>query len=402
MIQVIKYLVFFVKHLETLFGSDWIVVKAIKYRIGIHHALIPKYIQKEILNLFDKGILLCLFSTTTITEGVNTSAKNIIITSNKKGKKLLKKIDAKNIEGRAGRFMHHYSGRIIDLNSGFKDIVDNDKQVLNHKNYDSTINKNDIDLQITNGKYLTDSDKIEKDLINSKICSLKIPFDVFNCYKIIEPNDKINLYCDILEKFDIIESDMNKLKISLNSTQSRSFEWGSFQNIIDIIYPYVKEQKLKDLIEKKVGNGKVYSLLTVLLYNYIKAGYMGMLYYYINRENNPVKTDKAISIVSDYVYRIFKYTLVKYLGIFDVFYRYIYSSKYSISFENSKGIGLLLHRLEYNAISDLGRKLSDFGVPFKIIEYYDNNYKNSGTFDEYENLINEKIKNIVEKEINSK
>lgn len=65
----------FLNHLEHTFGNDWIVLKALKGRIGIHHSLIPKYIQKEIINLFNEGTLLCLFSTTTITEGVNTSAK---------------------------------------------------------------------------------------------------------------------------------------------------------------------------------------------------------------------------------------------------------------------------------------------------------------------------------------
>lgn len=74
----------FLDHLGHTFGNDWIVLEALKGRIGIHHSLIPKYIQKEIINLFNTGVLLCLFSTTTITEGVNTSAKNIIITSNKK------------------------------------------------------------------------------------------------------------------------------------------------------------------------------------------------------------------------------------------------------------------------------------------------------------------------------
>ncbi len=74
----------FLEHLENTFGSDWIVLKALRGRIGIHHSLIPKYIQKEIINLFNCGALICLFSTTTITEGVNTSAKNIIITSGKK------------------------------------------------------------------------------------------------------------------------------------------------------------------------------------------------------------------------------------------------------------------------------------------------------------------------------
>lgn len=43
--------------------------------IGVHHGLVPKYIQNEIIDLFNNGVLKVLISTTTITEGVNTTAK---------------------------------------------------------------------------------------------------------------------------------------------------------------------------------------------------------------------------------------------------------------------------------------------------------------------------------------
>lgn len=51
----------FLNHLQNTFGDDWIVLKALRGRIGIHHSLVPKYIQKEIINLFNCGALICLF-----------------------------------------------------------------------------------------------------------------------------------------------------------------------------------------------------------------------------------------------------------------------------------------------------------------------------------------------------
>ena len=96
-------------HIDSLFengkGAQWIVSKALKKGIGIHHGSVPKYIQQEIISLFNKNILKILICTTTITEGVNTTAKNVIALSGKKGTKDLKKFDAQNIEGRAGRFL---------------------------------------------------------------------------------------------------------------------------------------------------------------------------------------------------------------------------------------------------------------------------------------------------------
>src|SRR5690606_29289438 len=68
-----------ISHIERNFTKEWILVKALKQGIGIHHGLVPKYIQKEIINLFNQGFLRILISTTTITEGVNTSAKNLVV-----------------------------------------------------------------------------------------------------------------------------------------------------------------------------------------------------------------------------------------------------------------------------------------------------------------------------------
>lgn len=126
----------FVDHLEKTYSPDWIILKALKNGIGIHHGLVPKYIQKEIIELFNRGILYYLISTTTITEGVNTSAKNIIITSNKKGRKDLKTFDARNIAGRAGRFLQHFSGRVIIVDNKFEQILESQEVAIEHKNYD--------------------------------------------------------------------------------------------------------------------------------------------------------------------------------------------------------------------------------------------------------------------------
>jgi len=64
-----------ISHLESNYTSEWCLVRCLKQGVGIHHGTIPKYIQREIIRLFNEGIIKCLFSTTTITEGVNTTAR---------------------------------------------------------------------------------------------------------------------------------------------------------------------------------------------------------------------------------------------------------------------------------------------------------------------------------------
>ena len=55
--------------------------------MAFHHGLVPKYMQKEIINLFNRGEIKVLASTTTITEGVNTTAKKYDCYNSEKRKK---------------------------------------------------------------------------------------------------------------------------------------------------------------------------------------------------------------------------------------------------------------------------------------------------------------------------
>jgi len=94
-----------------------------------------------------------------------------------------------------------------------------------------------------------------------------------------------------------------------------------------------------------------------------------MAEYYVKTKGN--SKDESIRKVSDFVYNVFKYHLVKYLGLFDIFYRYIISTRTNRSIDDISGVGILLQKLEYNALTPKARRLSDFGVPFRIVSYYD-------------------------------
>ena len=382
----------FVNHLEHTFGDDWIVLKALKGRIGIHHSLIPKYIQKEIINLFNAGALLCLFSTTTITEGVNTSAKNIIITSNKKGLKPLRQFDAKNIAGRAGRFHQHYSGRVIDLNNGFENIVNGQPEILEHKNYDVQATKTDVDYQITKDQYLSESERQEKASILLQVAASEIPSEVFDCFRIVGPKDKLILYSYISRMPWWTIEEIKRVSQSLAQSGAHRLYWSGFQQIMDMILPIVREDKLKQLITIRTGKQQQYSLVTVLLSSYLSGGFLSMVEFYVKRSDSPKTKDEAIRQVADFVYNVFKYHLVKYLGLFDVFFRYQVSKSENINMEDVAGLGLLLQKLEYNALSPNARKVSDYGVPFKLIDCYDSKTPyDKGQFDEYEQHIDQEI-----------
>lgn len=380
----------FLEHLEHTYGSEWIVVVALKARIGIHHGLIPKYIQKEIINLFSRGQLVCLVSTTTITEGVNTPAKNIVITSLKKGKKDLKQFDAKNIAGRAGRFGKHYSGRIIDISSGFIDVINSDNEKLQHKNYDVNSQKSDVDYQITKNEFLSPIDQNEKQRVERKAEEIGIPEKILAKFKVVGPNDKIAIYESIVNMNAAEREHVDSLVNLVVFSKGKKINWDGLQIVLNTISSVVKNSKLKFMVNHKVTitSGKQYSLLVILLQSYLDNGFMGMVEYQI--KNKGMSMNRAMRYVADTVYNIFKYQLVKYLGTFDVLYRFFQSKEQDCDMEDVKGISYLLQKLEYNATNEKAKKVSDYGVPFKVIKRYEDPSVQI-EYDLYEKYIDEQV-----------
>lgn len=92
----------------------WSLNKYLKYGIGIHDASLPKHIGNAIVKYFNQKRLKVIFCTSTIIEGVNTSASNVIVFDDNKGGNELDYFDFCNIRGRAGRMMEHYIGYIYN------------------------------------------------------------------------------------------------------------------------------------------------------------------------------------------------------------------------------------------------------------------------------------------------
>lgn len=388
----------FINHLENEYSSEWVVIRAIKKGIGIHHGLVPKYIQKEITDLFNDRYLNVLISTTTITEGVNTSAKNLIVLSERKGTKMLKKFDAKNISGRAGRFNHHYKGRVIVLQNTFEKVLESDEEGIKHKNYDENVDKDDVDLLYTDSEYLSDNDKIRLKELRIEIEKRKLPQYVFDTFKIISPIDKIRIY-DIVKALPPNEYKMIKSVVS-QIYFSMSYDFDDFQLILNIIRPIVKNRTLEFLIDYKVETKKTkkeYSVLTYAISMYLQDGFKGSLKYNLGRKNT---FDEAMRETTQFVYNTLKYQVVKYLGVFNLIYIHIESEKTGKSNDDIVGITLLLKKLEHNALTDEGKLASDYGVPPKVIDYFeseDSSKEIRKTFDDYEHKMFDRVVKIMDK-----
>lgn len=384
----------FITHITSKFKEEWILVEALKNGIGIHHGLIPKYLQKEIVSLFNEGQLKILISTTTITEGVNTSAKNLVVLHSKKGDKDLKKFDAKNIAGRAGRFLYHYSGRVIVLNNDFMEAINSEPEGIKHKNYDLNAPKDEIDLFYTRDEFLINEDKQRVLDIRALQLEKDMPDFIFDLYKVVSRLDKIKVYEQIQA---LKSSDLNSIKLLIQKVSYKlDIDYDGFQAILRVIEPIVLNQKLKFLIEYKGLQGE-HSSLTHLVHYYLQGGYLGSVDYKLRNGKN---IDKAISETSEFVYNTLKYQVVKYLGVFNILYKLFISQTSKQSYDEVVGIDRLLTKLEYNAFTVEGRIVSDYGVPSSVVDYYENTGERrliAEGFDNYEMSVFEKVQRILPK-----
>jgi len=106
----------FHKWLTTNYDPNWNLVNLVKRGFGIHNGQLHRSLSQIQVKLFeeDDGIER-IVSTSSIIEGVNTSAENVIIWQNKNGRSRLNDFTYKNIIGRGGRMFKHFIGKIYIL-----------------------------------------------------------------------------------------------------------------------------------------------------------------------------------------------------------------------------------------------------------------------------------------------
>lgn len=108
----------FSEWLASNYTTDWALVKLSKKGTGIHNGQLHRSISQIQIRLFDEfNGLDSLISTSSIIEGVNTSAENVVIWSNRSGagNAKLKDFSYRNIIGRGGRMLQHFVGKIYIL-----------------------------------------------------------------------------------------------------------------------------------------------------------------------------------------------------------------------------------------------------------------------------------------------
>lgn len=109
-------------HYETDLGEDlgrwiaenyhpeWPVAHGNERGIAIHHGRLPRSLGQLFVHLFNEGEIKVLVCTSTLIEGVNTSAANVFVYDKKINRTDFDFFSFANIRGRGGRMMRHFVG----------------------------------------------------------------------------------------------------------------------------------------------------------------------------------------------------------------------------------------------------------------------------------------------------
>ncbi|MBX7135519.1 MAG: DEAD/DEAH box helicase [Fimbriimonadaceae bacterium] len=99
------------------YDPDWRIVSALRRGVGVHTGPLPRGLQRVMVRLFNESLIPTLVCTSTLIEGVNTQARNVVIFEKKIDSQLIDFFTFSNIRGRAGRMFRHYVGNVISYMS---------------------------------------------------------------------------------------------------------------------------------------------------------------------------------------------------------------------------------------------------------------------------------------------
>lgn len=353
----------FIDHIRKEYDIDhsvdeWSLIRVLKNGFGMHHGKLPKYIQREILEQFNEKTFSILFCTSTIVEGVNTDAKNMIILNASKGQKKLSPFDIKNIKGRAGRYYHCFIGRVFYMNKDLVEIENSDDLALEFVTY-SDKKMSAIDLDNAKFEDLTEYNKSRKAERDKITCGFVLPEDVFIKNRTISKDNQEKLLQKLLEDEEY-EKYRQFITHSVDVENFLYYHW-----IKKILITF----SLAGLIDERTQ--KKYSAVA---YSYYKQGFKGILGYEIDRykKGKTRSIDKAYNEAFKSLRGILEHQIPKMLSLFESIISYVAEQKGDdvTSFTLSR----VRRYYETGVRSLLGEALAEYGFPTDAIRRLEQEY----------------------------
>lgn len=93
--------------------EEYFLARLVRKGIAFHVGYLPSNIRQKLEELYKQKKIKIMFCTSTLVEGVNLPADNLIITSYRRGKKNFTKVDFRNLIGRVGRIEYNLYGHVF-------------------------------------------------------------------------------------------------------------------------------------------------------------------------------------------------------------------------------------------------------------------------------------------------
>ena len=306
--------------LKNNYTDKWYLYDLIKKGIGIHNGQIHRCLTQIQLKLYnDTKIINTIIATSSLIEGVNTQAKNIILYSNLIARDKIDRFTYNNIKGRSGRMFKYYTGNIYLLEEPpekkqYKlNIKINDTMILDINDNNEILNENIDEEQREEINKFKEAmiDKIGTDSFHNIVASNELKNSRENILKITENllNDKEKNENKLIEElepfttdkwrkdFNIIFNILKKytekcnIKISLNNKKNNKLEIiAKSVNIIEYNWVLTISEIVKELekINLSIENYfRIEDIISFEIYN---------LFSDINILQKSILLDKALDL----------------------------------------------------------------------------------------------------------
>jgi len=94
------------------YHPEWGFAKALRRGIGVHHGRISRALGQLVVRAFNDEQMKFLVCTSTLIEGVNTTARNMMVLDRQINRRNIDLFTFNNIRGRSGRMFRHFVGHV--------------------------------------------------------------------------------------------------------------------------------------------------------------------------------------------------------------------------------------------------------------------------------------------------
>lgn len=292
----------FIDFIKTEIHPEYPLVTCLEKSVAFHYGYMPSIVRSGVEALFKAGKIKYICCTSTLLQGVNLPAKNILIDNPKSGDKPMSRPDFLNLSGRAGRLLKEFHGNIWCINPADweepiyqgeqleeicsaidlvmkdggstlddllegrikkEDEIESAEVAFSRIYHELTVNGRDAIIE----KYGLESNLVNLDKTLNHCESLKIslPYSVLEAHKSLRPDHLEAVYKRLsgelflpgmapLHPFK--EGSKSRFELIL-TVITESFSWNIHENYVPFLsylaYEWVKGTSLGEIISYRVG-----------------------------------------------------------------------------------------------------------------------------------------------------